>query len=64
MNKIESLFLGVVLLYLTYTIYLDITQCQTVNKLIFNVVLISVVGGFGIRFTLKGLGVYNPKYTQ
>jgi hypothetical protein len=64
MSKFECLILGVVLLYFTYCIYLDIMQGQTVNRLMFNVVLISIVAGFGIRLTLKGLGIYNPKYTQ
>jgi hypothetical protein len=30
----------------------------------FNVVLLAIVAGFGIKLTLKGLGIYNPKYTH
>ena len=64
MNKFECLILGVVLLYISYTVFLELRKSLTTEKLMFNVVLLAIVAGFGIRLTLKGLGIYNPKYTQ
>jgi hypothetical protein len=64
MNKFECLILGVVLLYISYTVFLELRKSLTTEKLMFNVVLLAIVAGFGIRLTSKGLGIYNPKYTQ
>jgi len=64
MSKFECLFLGVLLLYISYTVFLELRKSLTAEKVMFNAVLLSILLGFGLRLTLRGLGIYNPRYTQ
>jgi uncharacterized membrane protein (DUF485 family) len=64
MSKFECLILGVLLLYISYTVFLELRKSLTAEKVMFNVVLFSILVGFGLRLTLRGLGIYNPRYTQ
>ena len=64
MDKFDSLLLGIVLLYFLYRFYVTEFKNLNTTNLIFNVLFFTIALGFAVRLTGKGLGIYNPKYTD